>query len=144
MTKITFTNGTTPALNATNLNQMQTNTENAINELKPIVLYNNSTGTTGTVTLSQNASNFSMLEIFYTKSSIGYQSVKVFSPNGKTVSLITGYINSTSEAQLLLPRATISGTSITRSYSGLINFNASSHGMSTGNEVAIYAVVGYK
>lgn len=31
MTKITFVNGTTPAVNATNLNQMQTNIENAIN-----------------------------------------------------------------------------------------------------------------
>lgn len=30
MTKITFVNGTTPAVNATNLNQMQTNIENAI------------------------------------------------------------------------------------------------------------------
>lgn len=31
MTKIKFVNGTTPAVNATNLNQMQTNIENAIN-----------------------------------------------------------------------------------------------------------------
>lgn len=34
MTKITFVNGTTPAINDTNLNQMQTNIENAIEQTK--------------------------------------------------------------------------------------------------------------
>ena len=33
MIKITFVNGQAPALNATNLNQLQTNIENAINGL---------------------------------------------------------------------------------------------------------------
>lgn len=34
MEKITFVNGKVPALNATNLNQLQTNTENSINQLQ--------------------------------------------------------------------------------------------------------------
>ena len=33
MNKINFTNGQAPAINATNLNQLQTNVENAINEV---------------------------------------------------------------------------------------------------------------
>lgn len=143
MTKITFRNGQTPAINDTNLNQMQTNIENAINNQAPVVLYNNSNGTTGTVTLSETSANFRMLEIFYSKGSIVYQSVKVFSPNGKTVSLIAGYINDTSDAQILIPRATIRGTSITRDNGGLINFT-NHFELVMNNEISIYAVVGYR
>lgn len=35
MEKINFINGTQPAVNSTNLNQLQSNVENGINELKP-------------------------------------------------------------------------------------------------------------
>ena len=143
MTKITFVNGTTPALNATNLNQMQTNVENAINELKPVVLYNNTSGTTGTATLSETAANFQYLEIFYSKGGI-YNSVKVYSPNNKKASLIIGYLNSSADAQLQLAKVTISGTQITRDTSGYINFGTTTHSMGTGTEVAIYRVLGYR
>ena len=37
MEKINFVNGTSPALNATNLNQMQDNIENAINEVNDAI-----------------------------------------------------------------------------------------------------------
>lgn len=143
MTKITFVNGTTPAVNATNLNQMQTNIENTINALNPVVLYNNTNGATGTVTLSETAANFQYLEILYSKGGI-YQSVKVYSPNNKKVSLLVGYLNSSSEAQLQLAKATISGTQITRDTGGYINFSTSSHSMGTSTEVGIHRVLGYR
>lgn len=143
MTKITFVNGTTPAINDTNLNQMQTNIENAINALNPVVLYNNASGTTGTVTLSETAANFQYLEILYSKGGM-YQSVKVYSPNNKKVSLLVGYLNSSSEAQLQLAKVTISGTQITRDTGGYINFSTSSHSMGTGTEVGIHRVLGYR
>lgn len=59
--------GITP-LSAENLRQMETNTENAINEVNSIVrketvLYNNNSGTPGVVTLSENANNFDYLII---------------------------------------------------------------------------------
>ena len=52
-------------------------------------LYNNTSGTTGTVTLSETAANFSYLEIFYRDqlSTPEYASVKVYSPNGKQINL---------------------------------------------------------
>lgn len=50
MNKINFVNGTEPALNANNLNLMQTNAENAINSVA------NSIGT-GTLTIQKNGSN---------------------------------------------------------------------------------------
>lgn len=143
MTKITFVNGTTPAVNATNLNQMQTNIENAINALNPVVLYNNTNGATGTVTLSETAANFQYLEILYSKSGI-YQSVKVYSPNNKKVSLLVGYLNSSSEAQLQLAKATISGTQITRDTGGYINFQQNNYHMGTSTEVGIHRVLGYR
>lgn len=143
MTKITFVNGTTPAVNATNLNQMQTNIENAINALNPVVLYNNTNGATGTVTLSETAANFQYLEILYSKGGI-YQSVKVYSPNNKKVSLLVGYLNSSSEAQLQLAKVTISGTQITRDTGGYINFYENAHYMGTGTEVGIHRVLGYR
>lgn len=143
MTKITFTNGTTPALNATNLNQMQTNIENAINSLNPVLLYNNTNGATGTVTLSETAANFQYLEILYSKGGI-YQSVKVYSPNNKKVSLLVGFLNSSSEAQLQLAKATISGTQITRDTGGYINFQQNNYYMGTSTEVGIHRVLGYR
>ena len=108
------------------------------------VLYEDDTGTTGTVTLSETSANFRYLEIFYSKSGI-FQSVKIYSPNGKKVSLIMGYINSSSEAQLQLAKITINGTQITRdNSSGYINFNTNSHYMGLNQEVGIHRVLGYR
>lgn len=56
----------------------------------PVILYENSPGTTGTVTLSETAANFSHLEIFYNDgTNYGYveHSTKVTYPNGKKVAL---------------------------------------------------------
>ena len=52
------------------------------------VLYNNATGSNGSITLSDSASNYDYLEIFYTdnQKSLIY-SVKVQTPNGKSVGL---------------------------------------------------------
>lgn len=123
MTKITFVNGTTPAINDTNLNQMQTNIENAINELKPVVLYNNATGTTGNVTLSATTANFAYLDIFLAKEDWEYF-IRVHSPNGKTVIATTSQIYGTNDPLLYtyLKRMSISGNTITIIYNkGIYN-----------------------
>ena len=93
--------------------------------------------------MSKTAANFQYLEILYSKGGI-YQSVKVYSPNNKKVSLLVGYLNSSSEAQLQLAKATISGTQVTRDTGGYINFSTSSHPMGTSSEVEIYRVLGYR
>lgn len=110
----------------------------------PTVLYDNSSGATGTITLSQSAANFSYLEIFYGKGGDTLQSVKVFSPNGKGATLVTGYVESTNMAQLQLPRIAISTTSITKKYNGLVNFSDTDAHIYISDEVQIYKVIGYK
>ena len=83
------------------------------------VLYNNTSGTTGTVTLSSSAANFKYLEIFYNCSVGGYGSVKVYSPNGKSVCLhSTAWVSGTTTAQRDFETVKISGTQITRSTMG--------------------------
>lgn len=53
------------------------------------VLYNDPTGTTGDVALSETAANFEYIEIFYRTNDQDYGSTKVYQPNGKKVSLST-------------------------------------------------------
>ena len=59
--------------------------------LSGVVLYNNSSSQTATVTLSSSANNFSYLEIYYKDNDNVFNSVKVYDPNGKTVFLSIQY-----------------------------------------------------
>lgn len=83
-------------------------------------LYNNSSGTAGTVTLSESASNARCIEIFYYCN--GYRSIKVDAPNGKDVELQTGIWNADTTLQRY-KLMKISGTSITpiSGYTGTLN-----------------------
>ena len=95
-------------------------------QYKPTILYSG-TGTVGTVPLSSSAANFTYLEIFYTdNNSRPPQSIKLYSPNGKYVSL-SCVEPSTSGTE---PRAyirtsgwTISGTTMTPGRSDLDGAN---------------------
>ena len=79
---------------------------------KPTQLYNNATGSNGTITLSSSAANFNHIRIYYKHSSDNtYSSVDVYSPNGKIVLL--PIVEATTSAAWIVGRAvTISGTSI--------------------------------
>ena len=81
--------------------------------LAPDVLYNSTSGTTGTVTLSATAANYNHMRIYFRHTVDDfYGSVDVYSPNGKTVQLTIA--ETTSYHGWLLGRAVvISGTSIT-------------------------------
>ena len=111
------------------------------------VLYSNSSGSTGTITLNETANNFSMIEIFYGKDSQGYDSTKIFLPNGKTASLTATNMYSTTGIQTATKLVTISGTSVTPNTSrcGYVNLDGSSF-LKTGaeNMIKIRYVVGYK
>ena len=80
-------------------------------------LYDNSTGTNGTVTLSQSSANFNYLMIYYRNNDNFYASVKVPSPNGKKAWLSCGWIgNSTTDTSSYIMKCktvNISGTQIT-------------------------------
>lgn len=110
------------------------------------VLYNNTSGTTGTVTLSQSAANFTYLEIFFNCQGNACSSVKVYSPNGKKVQLQqTFWAEGTTTSQTDFETVTISGTSITRGTMGF--FQTVGTAVNTGTvsrQFNIVRVVGLK
>lgn len=110
------------------------------------VLYSNSSGSTGTITLNETANNFSMIEIFYGKDSQGYDSTKIFLPNGKTASLTATNMFSTTGIQTATKLVTISGTSVTPNTSrcGYVNSDGSVLKTGAENAIKIRYVVGYK
>ena len=66
-------NQSTP-INATNLN----NIENGISNTYPVILYDNDEGSSSTITLSDNVSNYNFIEIYYFKDSNQIVSSKIF------------------------------------------------------------------
>ena len=84
-------NQSTP-INATNLN----NIENGISNTYPVILYDNDEGSSSTITLSDNVSNYNFIEIYYFKDSNQIISSKIYKPNGKAATLgsVTFYANS--------------------------------------------------
>lgn len=84
-------NQSTP-INATNLN----NIENGISNTYPVILYDNDEGSSSTITLSDNVSNYNFIEIYYFKDLNQIVSSKIYNPNGKAATLgsVTFYANS--------------------------------------------------
>lgn len=117
-----------------------------------VSLYYNTSGTSGSVTLSESANNFRYLEIFYYDTKVSgpgapYNSIKINDPNGKIVSLT----NFTSNDPTLLhlryaaKTVTISGTSITVSdYYSAGWMQAESNSWWHSNEINIVRVLGYR
>lgn len=111
----------------------------------PEVLYDNSSGTTGTVTLEETAANFKFLEIYYMdNNNKDCDMKKVCSPNGKTVSLALIDANSTTSTYIRRVKCAISGTSITQSNGGYVNINGSTVTSTAGSYIKIIKVVGYR
>ena len=106
------------------------------------VLYNNSSGSTGTITLTDNASNYDFLEIYYAEHNNGNvkQMVKVENPDGKAAQMQV-LSQSGTDIRVNVQRATISGTTITKQY-GQVNYMSGSK--YTVNEIYIEKVVGYR
>lgn len=113
-----------------------------------VQLYNNTSGSTGTITLNESVANFEYIEIFYTDSNnkVG-GSVKVYSPNGKTASLciveadsaVTTYFRRTSYA--------ISGTTLTpdTANAGYVRISTATPSHTGGtNYIKIVRVVGFE
>lgn len=120
----------------------------------PKVLFNNTSGTTGNVTLSETSANFTYLEIYFglvNEDSGGtsyttMKSTKIYAPNGKKTNLegLTYHENVTI-AQLGIVTITISGTSLTRGTERYINVpNNSNPTIGTQTKIKIYQVLGYR
>ena len=114
-------------------------------------LYDNSSGTNGTVTLSESSANFSVLEIYYKHTNDGteYGSTRVFAPNGKRANLELSWGFTASGVvgcQTLQKNMNISGTSITN-YSGRafnVMPNSGTWAGSTTSDIYVTKVIGYR
>lgn len=118
-------------------------------DMLPTVLYNNTTGTNGNVTLSQSAANFTRLRIFANLQNAGYCSCEVWSPNGKSFSVTGMALPQSTTIQQAWWSGSISGTTITKKSSGYINTTTHSSGNHTGaaatsTDMRIVRVEGYK
>lgn len=112
------------------------------------VLYDNESGSNGTITLSQSAASFTYLEIFYKDNNDReHQSMKIYSPNGKTSDLHA--IEAVSASTLIRrTRYSISGTSITpdsslMGYLQIYNEGTTPKSVTGTNFIYITRVVGY-
>lgn len=108
------------------------------------VLYEDSSGTTGTVTLNDSVSNYDYLEVYYARD-VWCSSRKIdtsLSLSHIDLSLIAW---ASSITRIYTSDIAISGTSITRNYTRYINFPDSGTGINAGaDNIKIYKVIGYK
>lgn len=112
--------------------------------LLPYVMYEDSTGTTGDVSLNSSAVNFDYLEIYYHTGG-GWNicsSTKIYKANNKTVALsLNTYNTSVSDYRIWMSNISISGMTITRSNAYYVD---SSGVHNAGNYIYITRVVGYR
>lgn len=114
---------------------------------KPTQLYNNATGSNGTITLSASAANYNHMRIYYRNASgqgnhvNQYNATEVFSPNGKYVNLaVVGPDNTSDLISMNTRLALISGTTINNARSASGNISSSSAAAGAYNEVYIVRV----
>ena len=110
------------------------------------VLYNNSTGTTGTVTLSSSAANFNHMRIYFRATNDYNQvgSADIYSPNGKSASLVLATPTVAAAWTGIWFKSevvAISGTSITRTIT--VNIAAPGNETNTNKNIYIYRVEGW-
>lgn len=111
----------------------------------PDVLYDNTSGNSGTVSLSHSAADYNHMRIYFKGTqdlgSGTYSSVDVYSPNGKRAGLVIAY-PSTSGTDTAKKLVTISGTSITN-YNTNYSYEyvaSGGYGYSNTNRIAIVRV----
>lgn len=109
-------------------------------------IYENSSGATGTITLSDSVANFNYIEIFYVDNNgADMQSVRVHHANNKIITLSTIEPNATPRIYLRATRYTIVGTALTvvRGCFGGVG-DGTVLTMTLDNNIKIMRVVGYR
>lgn len=113
-------------------------------------LYNNATGTTGAITLSETAVNFSCLKIYYYSvhgTTNIYDSTEVYSPEGKQISLATNIYWSnamvTTMRQILISGTALSNPSNEQAQFSVTNGTSPTRA-STSSLIYIYRVDGIR
>ena len=111
--------------------------------LNGVVLCTN-TQDTASVTLSDNASNYTMLEIFFRDNDNTINSVRVYEPNGKNVLLINQYPYQNGVTYIKSCIVSISGTQITPiNYSSMTIRSGQAPTIANSNYCYITKVIGY-
>lgn len=105
-------------------------------------IYSNNTGVTGTITLSESAASFNMLEIFYHGDTDTYSSVRIWSPNGRRVALDLSYINPDNH-WIQGVNKSISGKSITTIHASETKISVSPPGVAKKDYIKITKVLGW-
>lgn len=113
-----------------------------------VSLYNNTSGSTGTITLTESVENFEYIEIFYTDNNnkVG-GSCKVYSPQGKTLSLSVIEAGSAVTTYFRRTSYVVSGTTITPDIenAGYVRINTATPSHTAGtNFIKICRVVGFE
>lgn len=111
------------------------------------LLYSNPSGTQGSISLSMSASTFNVLEFVYGDGS-RYLTGRLYSPNGKTVSLSRNvYSTETSELHMATNVYSVSGSSVSllTSYcsQGSIRANGTCVANQSGVLLRVYQVIGW-
>ena len=110
--------------------------------LDATTLYDNASGATGTIPLSDSAANYAFMEIYF-KDAVRWGSVKLDNPNNKATLLFTSSIGSTGNYNNY-KLVYISGSSITVSSYNQIAILATGNTVSAQENILIYKVIGYK
>lgn len=110
------------------------------------ILYDNPQGSNGNITLSDDASNYTYLEIyFFTNDGWqygGYQKCMMAGNNSTNHSLIACWTNTGGSCYFKAKNININGTSITNA--GYSEVDLAYGGHSAGNSIYIRMVIGYK
>lgn len=104
------------------------------------VLYNDSSGTTGAITLPQSAANFDYMAIYFAKTDDDKQrgSTLIYKPNGQYITLISGNPADASHLWISIRIIGVNGTSLWNRRSG--NGDTGNYGGNTTNNIAIYRI----
>lgn len=113
-----------------------------------VQLYNNTSGSNGTITLSETSANYTYIDIFYRPNDgSNYTSfTRVYSPNGKNTCL-RYEIKAGGTMYVKISEAQISGNKITLANTSAYYFNIGNNNTINGtndNQIYITRVVGYK
>lgn len=105
--KVNIANGGT---GATTASAARTNLE----VMKATTLYQNDSGTSGTITLSETSANFDYIEVYYKTDGDSLTSQKIYSPNGKSAFLyVSTAYSPTNTVMMFMGVIVFSGTSVT-------------------------------
>lgn len=113
--------------------------------LNPIVLYDNSSGTNGNVSLNESSANFESIRIFYRSNDNYYASIDVYQPNGKKISLFSIFVQSDTRVYAKASNFAISGNKINKEKTNECRLDkAATPGVYTANNLYITRVIGFK